>query len=117
MCTRRSLHSAKSDVISRTLQVPKVPEEFLPAKYEYVCRACDTRSKTSLDPERGSFSDGSKLGGLVVGEAERRHVFVLAGKVGKSGDHYGNFGDEKGEGLTEEYEVRVAERTARLVKL
>ena len=45
----------------------------------------------NLDPERGSFSDRSELGRLVVREAERRHVFVLTGEIGESGDHYGYF--------------------------
>ena len=44
-----------------------------------------------LDPECGPFSDSSQLGGLVVCEAERRHVFILTGEIGESGDHDGNF--------------------------
>jgi hypothetical protein len=45
----------------------------------------------NLDPECSSFPDGGKLGGLIMREAERRHVFVLTGKVGESGDYYGDF--------------------------
>ena len=45
----------------------------------------------NLDPKRGSFSDGSELGRLVVREAERRHVFVLTGEIGESRDYYGYF--------------------------
>ena len=45
----------------------------------------------NLDPERGTFSDGCELGRLVVREAERRHIFVLTGEIGESGDHDGYF--------------------------
>ena len=45
----------------------------------------------NLDPESGPFSDSSELGRLIVCEAERRHVFVLTGEIGESGDHYGYF--------------------------
>ena len=38
----------------------------------------------NLDPECGSFSNGSELGRLIVREAESRHALVLACEVSES---------------------------------
>jgi hypothetical protein len=45
---------------------------------------CVVEKGVNLDPEGGSFSDSGELGRLVVGEAERGHVFVLTCEVGES---------------------------------
>ena len=45
---------------------------------------CVVEREINLDPERGSLSDSSELGRLIVREAERRHVPVFTGEVGES---------------------------------
>ena len=65
----------------------------------------------NLDPKRSPFPDGGELGGLIVGEPERRQVFVLTCEVSEPRDNYGDFSDEEGEGLAEEDEICVAVST------
>ena len=86
---RGPLDASETDIVPGALEVPQVPQEF-------------------LNPEGGSLTDGSQLGGLEMGETKGGQVTVSLGKLGETRDDSGQLGQEDIESVSEEDQVGVA---------
>ena len=95
LCTCSTFNTAESKVVACTLNVPQIPQQV-------------------LDPQGGTFSNGSELCRLHVGKAQRWQCAVLFSKGRKPLNHDGQFGQQEIEALAQENEIgcRVSTRTS-----
>lgn len=87
--TGSSLDASETQVVSSALKVTQVPQKL-------------------LNPESGSLADGSKLGGLEVGETKSRKISVLLSEVGKTGNYRSKLWKKNVKTVSEEDEIRIA---------
>ena len=67
----RSLDSSESNIISSSLDVSKIPEQFLSYHLISVSQSPECR-RTNLNPKGASFPDGRQLSRLEVGPSKSR---------------------------------------------
>lgn len=94
--TRSSLDSTEPNVIAGTFEIPQIPKQFLLRISGEIIHIRKQIKQSYLQPQRSTFADSRQLRRLEMGEAKRRQVLVLFGKLGKAVDDDCQFLDQQG---------------------